>query len=144
SDASATLANDGDNVLQWHDQSNSGNITTEAQITATTAITYVHGAVNFNPTVRFGGNDSQRLRGAAATDFAGASTIFFVARAETKPVDISGIFASVDDPTTSSRAGQGIYFANGSPSYHLDGPSAGGVDTANTTTAIGDNYRLVT
>ncbi len=37
-DARITLASNDDNVLQWHDQSGSGNITTEAQITGTNNI----------------------------------------------------------------------------------------------------------
>lgn len=142
SDLGTTPANDGDLVSQWNDQTGIGSITTEAQISPTTNITYVAGVANYNPVVRFDGTDGQRLRGDALTPFDGDSTIFVVAQANETTFNINGTFASIDQPNLANHAGQGIYFEG--TAYQIDGIAAFTSDTANTHTPIGNNYRILT
>lgn len=142
SDGGTTPATDGTNVLQWHDQSGSNNIASEAQINATTHITYVEDVANFNPVVHFDGTADQRLVGQAVTGFDGPATIFVVAKAETQPADVNGLFSSTDDTLLESHAGQGLYF--GTSGYIMDGVGAFESNSANTSSPIGNSYHLVT
>ncbi|MCP4536741.1 MAG: DUF11 domain-containing protein, partial [Chloroflexi bacterium] len=138
--AGTILATDGDNVLQWHTQA--GNITTEAQIAATSNITYETATANFNPVVQFDGTSLQRLRGLSTKDFSGAATILLVAKDEGTPNDVLGVFSSVGTPTANA-GGQGIY-AREHGKYIIDGQGAWDPNSANTTLPSADRYRMVT
>ncbi|MEM7029529.1 MAG: AbfB domain-containing protein, partial [Chloroflexota bacterium] len=135
-DAGATLAVNDDNVLQWHDQSGTGNVTTEAQIAATTNITYVVDAANFNPAVEFDGTAAQELQGVATAPFENANTIIVVAKDRGSPGCCDGIFA-----TKPTAGGPGISI-DSIGRYFMDGGGAGSINSANTL-AASDRYHII-
>jgi hypothetical protein len=86
SDAGVTTANNGDNVLQWNDQSAGGNNASEDNNGGGTPIepTYQTSEINFNPVIRFSNaqSDNNSWLETASNNSSGALTLISVFKTE--------------------------------------------------------------
>jgi hypothetical protein len=144
-DTSAKLVN-GNQVQQWNDQSNSGEVITQATVVGGLPgndVIFTNNTINFRPAVSFTGSLGVYLRGLTNSAFNTPATIFIVSRLGQLPTPTSetllGLFTTRTNATSGGGGGQGISCGGVSQHYYLmDGNGAQAANSATINISSGE------